>query len=252
MLSAVAVEPCAVGCPASAASKPVVMFVGAHPDDSEGFMGLALLMREKYTVQFVDFTRGEGGCGEEGFLDGTTAARRIAEERDVCRAFGTSPRFLSQMNYRGRAHADAQATAELVDLLVEFKPVAVFTHWPVDDHEDHVQCAATVLHALSNAARAGHPRPELYFFEVAVWQTMNYRPTYYVDVTSVIGEVSAQIRKYASQDGVKLDANKRARMQMRGAQVVPHVEYAETFTTFDGKPMAGGVLESLEETIRAR
>ena len=65
----------------SFAAKDIVMFVGAHPDDVENCMGLALRMRDDYDVRVVDMTRGEGGCGKEGWLDGTTAVKRVAEAR---------------------------------------------------------------------------------------------------------------------------------------------------------------------------
>ena len=65
---------------ASFAAKDIVMFVGAHPDDVENCMGLALRMKDDYDVRVVDMTRGEGGCGKEGWQDGTTAVKRVAEK----------------------------------------------------------------------------------------------------------------------------------------------------------------------------
>ena len=68
-------------------AKETVFFVGCHPDDIENCLGLMLRMKEKYDVQVIDFTRGEGGCGPEGYTNGTTAVKRIAEEREVYTTF---------------------------------------------------------------------------------------------------------------------------------------------------------------------
>ena len=44
----------------------------------------------------------------------------------------------------------------------------------------------------------------------------------------------------------------RQQAKERGAERVPAVEYAETFTTFDGKPIKDNVIESLPETVTAK
>ena len=84
----------------SFADKDIVMFVGAHPDDVENCMGLALRMKDDYDVRVVDMTRGEGGCGKEGWQDGTTAVKRVAEERAVCGELGCEPVYLTAASWR--------------------------------------------------------------------------------------------------------------------------------------------------------
>ena len=56
----------------SASAKDAVVFVCAHPDDLAGPGGTAILLGEKYDLHVVDYTHGEGGCGEAGFRDGST------------------------------------------------------------------------------------------------------------------------------------------------------------------------------------
>ena len=58
-----------------------VVFVCAHPDDLAGCSGTALLLAEKFDVRVIDFTKGEGGLGEAGFRDGSTAKMRMEEDR---------------------------------------------------------------------------------------------------------------------------------------------------------------------------
>lgn len=225
-------------------SKEVVLYVGAHPDDLEAVAGLALRMKDDYDFRVVDFTRGEGGCGPAGFYDGSTGRKRVEEERRACAMLGCEPVFLSQTNFQGRlAFADRKVTGELEELIWKLKPKAVITHWPVDTHADHVQCSAAVQHAVSNLRRDRKFKTELYFNEEPPWQTMNFRPTYYVDVTAVETQALALVRCYVCQNGEKIAQNKATRMRERGREAPVPVTCAEAYTTFTGEPLKGGVLE---------
>ena len=221
-----------------------VVFFGAHPDDFEAGMGLALRMRGDYDVHIVDFTRGEGGCGEQGFRDGSTAEKRMAEEGEVARAFGTEPIFLSQVNFQGRyAYANEKVTKEIEDLLLKLRPKAVFTNWPIDTHPDHVQCTAAVQHALHNVKRDSGFSTELYFYEEPPWETLNFRPAYHVDITSEIGEATNLIARYACQNGAKIARDKLGRVARQGREAPRRVAYAERYTTATGRQIPGGVLD---------
>ena len=239
----------------SFAAKDIVMFVGAHPDDVENCMGLALRMKDDYDVRVVDMTRGEGGCGTEGWRDGTTAVKRVAEERAVCKELGCEPVFLTAVNYRGRAYAEPYVTSEIEKLLTEWRPKAVFVNWPIDGHVDHVQCAAAVMHAVWNVRRDNGFDPkrfstELYFYEEPAGETVNYRPLYYVDVTPTIRKAHEVICKYVCQNGKMIADRKLVRTAARGKEAPHAVEYAETYTTFNGERYPGGVLEKYQASFR--
>ena len=64
-------------------AKEAVVFVGAHPDDSEGFAATAFLLKDRYDIHVVDLTRGELGLGWPGFYDGSTAATRVERSPSV-------------------------------------------------------------------------------------------------------------------------------------------------------------------------
>ena len=229
---------------ADSSAKDVILYVGAHPDDLEAVAGLAFRMKDDYDFRVADFTRGEGGCGPEGFYDGSTGRTRTEEERRACALLGCEPVFLGQTNFQGRlAFANKTVTRTIEDLVWELKPKAVITHWPVDTHPDHVQCSAAVQHALYNLRRDRGFTTELYFNEEPPSQTINYRPTYYVDVTAVEAQALELVRCYVCQDGEKIAKNKAARMRERGREAKPQVTCAETYTTFSGKPLVGGILE---------
>ena len=224
-------------------AKDTVFFVGCHPDDIENCLGLMLRMREKYDIQVIDFTRGENGCGPEGYADGTTAVKRIAEEREVCKAFGCEPIFLSQINHYGMAHAEPQVTAEIENLIVERKPKAVFVNWPIDGHPDHVQCSAATMHAVYKAKRR-QVRTELYFYEEPPGEGHNFNcHGYYVDVSEQIDEACALCCKWVCQRGDRIAAKKRIRLARHGENAPTPVAFAEVYTTFKGDSVPGGVLE---------
>ena len=233
---------------ASVLAKEVVVFVGAHPDDSEGFAGTAFLLREKYDVHVVDLTRGELGLGRAGLEDGSTAIRRMEEERRACALLGAKPHFLCEVD--GDACAGRESVERLVGIFREVKPRAVFTHWPVDGHADHVQTAAVVAHALNKYTEWGTgPKVERYFFEVLLSQTANWHPLYSVDISRTMGDKQAMLRKYECQNGGDhLVVEKTKQAALRGVQRLPPCRYAETFATFGGSRIKGGVLEDLSET----
>lgn len=227
----------------AAGAKESVFFIGAHPDDTEGYAATAFLLKEKYDVHVVDLTRGELGLGMAGLKDGSTAKRRMAEEAKACTLLGATPHFLDEVD--GFACAGEKSVDRLAGLFKQHRPKAVFTHWPVDEHVDHVQCWAVV----ANALRKSGLEPERYFFEVLMSQTRNFRPIYRVDVSRTIDDKARMLRCYACQnvnDG--LVKEKLAQAALRGRETFPPVAAAEVFTTFDGRPIAGGVLEGLPET----
>jgi len=227
---------------AEAPKKEAIFFVGAHPDDSEGFAATAFLLRDKYDIHVIDLTRGELGLGMDGYRDGSTAKRRAAEEEAACRYLGATPHFLAEVD--GFACAGKPSVEMLTKLIDDQKPRAVFTHWPVDTHADHVQTAAVTLNAL----RFAKHKPERYFFEVMIGQTMNFRPTYYIDVTSTISNKVGMLKHYVCQGGeTYLWKDNWDRAKLHGKEC--GFEFAEMFATFDGKPIEGGVLGPLKKVV---
>ena len=229
---------------ATAEAKDKVLFLGAHPDDSEGFAGTAFLLAKDYEVHVVDLTRGELGLGLPGLKDGSTAARRTEEEKRACALLGATPHFLGEID--GFACASDRAAEELAKLLKELQPKAVFTHWPLDNHADHTQCSAVLQNAIR---KSGRPAPETYFFEVLLSQTCNWHPIYSVDITSTMTNKIQMLSCYACQNvGNSLVNSKERQARYRGGWYGS--KYAETFTTYDGHAIKGGVLEKLPQTRR--
>ena len=226
----------------TAAAKDRILFVGAHPDDTEGFAATAFLLKDAYELHVIDQTRGENGLGLAGRLDGSTEAIRVREERNACALLGATPHFLHDVN--GARQMNRISIDALTHLFTNLNPVAVFTHWPVDLHPDHIHTTA----AVQNALELSGLKPEVYFYEVLPAETRNWHPIYSVDVTRTLPDKVKLLRAYACQnDDDSLVRCKVAQAKQRGAERTPPVGAAETFTTFDGRPIPGGVLERLAE-----
>ena len=131
------------GTKVSTLAKEKVVIVPAHPDDLISTIGFCLLARDTFEVHVVDFTHGERGLGLEGFTNGVAKATRIKEEESVCAAVGATLHWLDEVD--GDAYACRETCWRLADLLKELRPRAVFGHWPVDIHGDHMMAGATLM-----------------------------------------------------------------------------------------------------------
>ena len=245
----------AVGLALAACARESLLFVSAHPDDSDGFAATAFLLKKKYDIHLVDVTHGDYELGEKGIFDDPRVPGRMKEEFAACTYAGFTPHFLSEKD--ANACASDKSAEQLAEIIRKVKPRAVFTHWPVDRHADHVQCAALVARALVRAGRAPAPgqkmppdAAERYFFEEWLQQTRNFTPLYSVDVSAVMTNKVEMLRLYKCQNpGDMLVKLTLERAKLRGSQRTPPCKYAEPFTSYDGKPVPGGVLEDLAETV---
>ena len=223
-----------------AAEREKVVFVVAHPDDLAQPSGTALLLSQKYDVKVVDYTRGENGIDEKGYRDGSTGRLRVAEERAACKFLNTEQIFLSCVNYRGQdLAAYEKATRELVSLFEQWKPRAVFLHWPLDINPDHMMSSASAMHALYLSNQS----PEIYFFEQTN-QTRSFRPTHYVNVESVCETKKRLMACYVCQNAPDIIARKTADDIFRGRRI--GLWMAEAFAVYEGSIKNGcGVLDDL-------
>ncbi|MBI3681132.1 MAG: PIG-L family deacetylase, partial [Acidobacteria bacterium] len=81
------------------------------------------------------------------------------------------------------------------------EPDVVFTHWPIDTHLDHQVAGILTIQAYL----AAPSRFRLYFFEVnGGFQTMDFNPTDYVDITAVREKKKAALFAHKSQNGEEI------------------------------------------------
>ena len=233
-----------------AAAKPgreTVVYVAAHPDDLGGSIGTMIRLAEKYDVHVIDYTHGERGLGEKGYRDGTTAKTRMAEEEEVCRRIGATLHWCDEID--GEASADRATVERLASLYRVLKPRALFVHWPVDTHMDHVMSAAAAL----DATRLAGISPEIYFHEQDI-QSRGFRPDYWVNVTALAERQRELISLWKCQNGPqmaerKLQTTKTNALRIR-TEWDEDARY-ECFAVFPGTvPTGKGIFDSMDGVLR--
>jgi len=171
-----------------------VLVAGGHPDDPESGCGgtIARYVGAGHDVVVLYLTRGEAG------IDGTPhdeAARiRSAESQRACTILGARPLFFGQVD--GDTHIDGAAYTAMRELLERERPDALFTHWPIDTHPDHRAASLLVYDAWM---RTGRKIPLGYFEVLTGEQTEVFRPTDYVDISTVAERKRDATFAHASQ-----------------------------------------------------
>ena len=223
-----------------AEARESVVFVEAHPDDLPGHLGTALRLSEKFDVHVIDFTHGELGCGWEKYTNGWTKATRTAEETEVCRRAGFTLHWCDEVD--GFAYASSNVCQQLAAYLKEIKPRAVFCHWPIDVHRDHMMSAVATLKAIELAKL----RPECYFHE-QVTQSRGFQAVYRVEVAAYRKKKAELVRLYACQDGDGI-AERKAIAGRVYAWQTGHSEYIEVFGAMSGTVRPGkSVFDALDD-----
>lgn len=210
-----------------------IFIVNAHPDDLIGTAGLALILaeREDFELHVVDFTRGERGLAGRGVSMSECAAMRTEEELAACAMLGVEPVFLGEID--GEASAPGETCRALAALFREAPPRAVFTHWPVDRHMDHVMCGAAALNALRFAGLT----PEVYFHH-QTHQTVTMPFAHYVGFGQRIMDRKAELcRKYVCQGGEEMAERKICEARFLGWK--SGAPFAEGFGSYRA-PLSGG------------
>jgi len=157
-----------------------ILVAGAHPDDPEGSCGGAILrfIERGHEVVVAYLTRGEAGIA--GTSAAEAAAIRTAEAKAACALLGARPLFLGQTD--GQCEVTAPWYQDACDRIAAEQPDILLTQWPIDTHRDHRACGLLVYEAWLRM----DPRPLLYFYETATgWQTQQFQPTHYLDITAV-------------------------------------------------------------------
>jgi LmbE family N-acetylglucosaminyl deacetylase len=203
-----------------------VAAVMAHPDDVEHSMGgTAWLLRNAYCLHILCATGGERG------IRGKSAdeARQIRqkEQAAACKLFGAKLAFLGRMD--GDLYADKGICDEVAGRLARLKPVAVFTHWPINEHPDHTAAYDLTIRAIRQAGI--RDRTEVYLSENAIGtQTNQFCPDVYVNISRVIEAKKTLVRCHRSQNPDEGAVERVvSRNQFRG--MLAGCEYAEGFKT---------------------
>lgn len=229
------------GLPLSALLHPVadkmqtrrIVCVGGHPDDPESGCGgtLARLSAAGHEVSIIYLTTGEAGIPGKSATE--AAAIRKQEALAACRVLNARPVFAGQID--GNTLFDNEWRSRMQQLISKETPDIVFTHWPIDSHQDHQVASLLTIQAWMHAS----PKFSLYFYEVCGGeQTMVFHPAEYVDITETQGQKRKAVFCHTSQDPDSIYACGHAAMEdFRGREM--GVRAAEAFTKMTGRGTGG-------------
>ena len=220
------------------AEREKVLFFVAHPDENIACAGTLFLMKDLFDVHVMVMTHGERGLGEAAFKDGSAKARRTKEEQAACDMVGATLHWCDEID--GDSYASRETCLKVAALLKELKPRAVIGMWPLDRHCDHVMSAACIIKAIGIVGM--RDVIELYFMEES-YDSRTFVPAHYVDVTDVMEQKRAFIRRHVSQN----PNDYMCRLEMADAEMrsqrcsTYHVlgrkpRCIERFAAWDGKP----------------
>ena len=220
-----------------AAEKERVFILVAHPDDTLACAGTMFLMKDKFELHVGVLTHGERGCGEAGYRDGSTKAKRTLEEEAAEAMVGAKVHWFDEID--GDCYANRDICRKLAALLQELKPRAVFGMWPLDYHLDHATSCMCLQKAVGIAGM--RDRIEFYFMEES-YDSRTFVPAHYVDITDVVERKRAFIRQHVCQNANDaMCAQEIADGEMRALRCASWMTNGnrgnvERFAVYDGKP----------------
>ncbi len=214
----------------SSIGKLKIIVSGAHPDDPESGCGgaMALFAAAGHEVVSAYLTRGEAGIS--GKSHDEAARIRTAEVGNACNILKARPEFLGQID--GNTEITRERYKEVQAFFAKEDPDIVFTHWPVDSHRDHRICSLLTYDAWLNAER----KFALFYFEVeSGYQTQNFHPTDYINITSVVQQKQNACMAHVSQhpEDWYLDIHKKMEI-FRGME--SGCDFAEAFIAHNQNP----------------
>jgi len=206
-----------------------VVVAGAHPDDPETGCGgtIARFSDLGHDVVVLYLTRGERGIQGKSYEQ--AGAIRTGEAQKACEILKARPVFAGQVN--GKVEVTYGRYEEYRKVLAAEHPDVVFTHWPIDTHEDHRATSLLVFDAWLKMGK----KFALYYFEVMTgMQSSNFWPTHYVDITATEGRKRASCFAHASQGPDEFYAVHDEMNRFRGMEFGS--KYAEAFIHHSQSP----------------
>jgi LmbE family N-acetylglucosaminyl deacetylase len=206
-----AAEPQADRVLAGTRTKLKVVVTGGHPGDPEYGCGgtIARYADLGHEVVLLYLNKGEW-TNKPGY---DPAPVRVAEAQKACEILKAKPTFAGQID--GKAIVDQGHYEQFHQLLQAEKPDVVFTHWPIDSHADHRAMSMLVYESWLRMGK----KFALYYYEVSSGEdTVQFAPTHYVDISSVIQRKRAACYAHASQSPDKFYALQETITKMRGLE----------------------------------
>lgn len=179
-----------LGCP----RKVKIVVAGGHPGDPEYGCGgtIARYTDLGHEVVILYLNRGELGVPGKSYEE--AGAIRFAESQKSCDILKARAVYAGQ--FHGRVVVDQAHFDSFHKLLAAEQPDLVFTHWPIDNHSEHSMMTSLVCEAWQRTGK----KFTLYYYEVTTGEdTLQFRPTHYVDIAAVAVRKRAACFAHRSQ-----------------------------------------------------
>ena len=198
----------------------VVLALGAHPDDVELGCGgsLARFREAGARIHAAVFSK----CADETPDD---LHLRAMEYQVAARELGVKTPIAFDFPNRQLPEHRHAIMGEMEKLQETIEPDLVFIPFLEDPHQDH--------EAVANAAiRTFRRRETILEFEVLRYGSNSFTPSFFIDITTTLGQKIAALRHYKSQfQRAYFDEESfRSLARTRGAQ--SGYEYAEGFVIY--------------------
>jgi len=202
-----------------------ILAIGAHGDDIELACGgtLAKAINNQHEVKMLVVT-GKGSKSHKDVIIRTDSEAR-KEVEDAASILGVTD--VTSLNYDDtNVPYSIDLISDIENIIIEFNPDMIFTHFVFDTHQDHIRTA----HSTLSASRR---RNNIYLYEPINPSGQGYvafRPQLYSDISSTIEKKISSLQAHKSQ--LKKYSNKwleavEARAKYRGYEI--GVDYAECF-----------------------
>jgi LmbE family N-acetylglucosaminyl deacetylase len=161
-----------------------VLAIGAHPDDIELGCGGAILQHAAAgdRVTMLVMTKGEVGPGR--------VADRVREQEHSCALLGASDLVWGNIPDCKVSLYELEVVHTIEDAIREHRADIIYTHSLSDSHQDHRSVAA----ATTGAARKCGT-----ILSYDAPSSLNFRPSVFVDVASVMDKKIEALLCHASQ-----------------------------------------------------
>ncbi|HWH10662.1 MAG TPA: PIG-L family deacetylase [Solirubrobacteraceae bacterium] len=169
------------------AARPVVLAIGAHPDDVEIGCGGTLLRHASAGDRTTILTLTGGEHGGD-------ATERAEESRAAAAMLGAS---LIHLDLPDTVLSEGPETISAIEgAIATVRPTVVYTHTIRDNHQDH-----RAANRATMVAARGVPNVLCYQSPSTI---IEFTPTHFVDVTDFIETKVRALRLFASQHAVRI------------------------------------------------
>ena len=207
-------------------SQRCIMVVGGHAADAEIMGGAAVLKHVDagWRAVLVHMTPGEKGHPQLSPAE----YLRIKEQEAKTAAERLGADYVMMPYPDGELPVDEEAQMRLADVIREYRPTIILTHWKGSFHRDHNNTYANVLASLFFAglrtferAHPPHSPSRIYFAEN--WEDMEgFAPQIYLDTTDVFDRYIDAIHAYSLFRGevvsFRYEQWYRGASELRGAE----------------------------------